>query len=168
MTRSLDGARQQAGTSADGFDPVTGFALPARLAMRIRDCLGGASSSLVVGCCQLANGSELASSNAPHALRVLLRLGDCLREQLPFRHTLARTGEFELCFLLPDAGDEAEARVRDLAAKVSHRMTSDASANFPMPLELLFGFALGPRDGADADVLLRAARRPRLRAGPPR
>jgi GGDEF domain-containing protein len=168
MTPSLGGTGGRAGASAEGFDPETGFVLAPRFAMRIRDCLASGSGPVVIGSCQLVNLAEIARANAPHALRVLLSVGDSLRAQLPFSHTLARTAASELCFLLPNAGDDPEARAKDLVTRVARQIARDASANFPIPIEMAFGYAQGPRDGADASVLLRAARRPRLRLARPR
>jgi len=152
---------------ADGFDLASGFVLPARLAMRIRDALAGGAETLVVGCCRIDNLATLVHHNRGHALRVLLHVGDLLRESLPFAHTLARSDVDEFCFVLPNPGDDPDASARRIAARVGRQLSLDLSVHFPCTVELVFGFAQAPRDGADADVLLRAARQPRLRLKPP-
>jgi GGDEF domain-containing protein len=163
MTAKPGVPSERAGAAAEGFDPTTGFALPARFAMRVRDVLGSGAGSLLIVSCTLENAAALGEHNAVYPLRVLLQLGDLLRSQLPFSHTLARTGEAQLCALLPNPGDDPEALGKQLAAAVARRVSEDPALSFPTPAALAFGFAQAPRDGADADVLLREACRPRLR-----
>jgi len=154
-------------TPAEGFDPVTGFCLGPRLAMRLRDALAHQGVPIIVGTCRISNWAQCANGNAGHGLRVLMRLGDALRESLPFPHTLARTGASELCFLLPNAGSDPTASAKKVLAHVGRLIASDPSANLPVPVEVVFGWSEAPRDGADARVLLRAARQPRLRVARP-
>ena len=151
--------------ATEGFDPSTGLALEPRLARRLRDAAASDSGPLLIGTLALQNGKELEGAGAALPLRALLGAGDALRAALPFVHVLARTGANELAFLLPNAGSEPDARAKEVLRAVATKLASDPALNFPVPLQLAFGYAECPRDGADAAVLLQRARRVKWRVG---
>lgn len=149
----------------EGFDPATGLALSPRFCMRVRDAASATSEAgpLVVGTVCVENFDALSHQHPAHALRSLHATADALREALPFVHSLGRTGEAELAFLLPNAGKDPDARAKQVVRAVAARLARDPALLFPLPLELGFGYAVSPRDGADAAVLLRLASQVRAR-----
>ena len=152
-------------SNAEGFDAATGLAGTTRLTLRLREalCAEPEAEPLALGTLRLQNLAAIQKLNPAHARHVLLAAADSLRQNLPFAHLLARTGPAELTFVLADQAAESDDHPRRLASRVAARLCRDPLLNFPVPLELVFGFAQAPRDGADAAVLLRLARVPQLR-----
>jgi GAF domain-containing protein len=121
-------------------------------------------SALLVGTCRIDNWSELRRACRPEQLtRVLQRVAQSAREALRGFDVLARTGEAELGFLMPEteaAGGEAVSR---LARHVAEAIAGDDGLNAPCRIALAFGYAGWPGDAEDRDALLRQAAAPRIR-----
>ena len=119
--------------------------------------------ALLLGSCRIENASELRQGGRPEqSTRVLQRLAECLRQEMRGFDVLARTGETEFTFLLPDPESAGEG-VSPLARRVAEAIASDDGLNAGRRVALAFGYALWPEDTTDADDLIRRAAVPRIR-----
>jgi GGDEF domain-containing protein len=94
---------------------------------------------------------------------VVQKVAEALRGQVRDFDVLARSGESEFRFLLPDAEADAGETVSRLARSVAEAVAGDESLNAPARVALAFGYAAFPDDAADRDALLQRSATPRIR-----
>jgi len=134
----------------------------ARLAAR--DPAPTASARLVVGTCRLeAAAAPEGAARPEQATRTVQRVADALRACARPFDVVARTGESSFGFLLPEPGPQGVEGVPALARRVVERVCRDDAVPDAAHAGLAFGYASYPEDGADADALLEAASRPRIK-----
>jgi len=117
--------------------------------------------SLVVGTCRIENFRELGRPE--QGTRVIQRLAEALGRRLRPFDVLARSGESELRFLLPEPEPDPGAKVSQLARQVAEEISGDESLNAPVRIGLAFGYAAWPDDADEPAALLRKSAAPRIR-----
>jgi len=125
---------------------------------------GERGGALLLGSCRIENWAELREASRPEQLtRVLQRVAQSLARPLRGFDVLARSGECEFRFLMPDPEPAPGESVSRLAREVAEAISSDDSLNAPCRIALAFGYAVFPDDAEDRDALLRQAAAPRIR-----
>jgi GAF domain-containing protein len=150
-----------------GRDAETDLASDAYMRTRLDEELARSAArggGFVVGSCRVENWAELREAGRPEqATRVIQRVAEALRRHVRPFDVLARSGESEVRFLLPDPEPAAGEQVSRLARRVAEAVAGDESLNAPVRIALAFGYAACPEDGDDAEELLRRAAAPRIR-----
>ncbi len=168
VERALAQARFLARTRQHrSFDEETGLPNASYLLRRIGQEAARAAQgagSLAVILCRLENLEEIRAGSDPiRADRVVLRSAEALQRQLRDFDVLGRVADCDFAALLPDPGPDPDEHIYTLARRVAEVVARDAALNEPVRIALAFGYAVYPRDGADAASLLEHASQVRIR-----
>jgi GAF domain-containing protein len=168
VERALAQARFLARTRQHrSFDEETGLPNASYLLRRTGQEVARAAQgagSLAVILCRLENLAEIRAAADPiRADRVVLRATEALQRQLRDFDVLARAADCDFAALLPDPGPDPDEHIYTLARRVAEAVARDAALNDPVRVALAFGYAVYPRDGADAASLLEHASQVRIR-----
>ncbi|HET6305019.1 MAG TPA: GAF domain-containing protein [Myxococcota bacterium] len=168
VERALAQARFLARTRQHrSFDEETGLPNASYLLRRVGQEVARAAQgagSLAVILCRLENLAEIRSAADPiRADRVVLRATEALQRQLRDFDVLARAADCDFAALLPDPGPDPDEHIYTLARRVAEVVARDEALNEPVRVALAFGYAVYPRDGADAASLLEHASQVRIR-----
>jgi GAF domain-containing protein len=148
------------------FDEETGLPNAEYLARRIEQELTrcGPSGLLALATCRIENLDEIRrATDTIRAERLILRAAEALRAHLRDFDVLARTQDAEFSMLLPDPGIEPEERITALARAVADELAKDDRINHPVRVNLAFGYAIHPVDGATPESLCTRAATARIR-----
>jgi GAF domain-containing protein len=168
VERALAQARFLARTRQHrSFDEETGLPNASYLLRRVGQEVARAAQgagSLAVILCRLENLAEIRAAADPiRADRVVLRATEALQRQLRDFDVLARAADCDFAALLPDPGPDPDEHIYTLARRVAEVVARDEALNEPVRIALAFGYAVYPRDGADAASLLEHASQVRIR-----
>jgi diguanylate cyclase (GGDEF)-like protein len=168
VERALAQARFLARTRQHrSFDEETGLPNASYLLRRVGQEVARAAQgagSLAVILCRLENLAEIRAAADPiRADRVVLRATEALQRQLRDFDVLARAADCDFAALLPDPGTDPDEHIYTLARRVAEVVARDEALNEPVRVALAFGYAVYPRDGADAASLLEHASQVRIR-----
>lgn len=142
-------------------DPETGLAEAAALGPRLEEEIlraSGRRAGPAVVLCRIANLARLGGADPGRRRQLLRRLGEAVAAQVRDSDLVARWGEDGVAVLMPEPGHEPAERIAALARGVAEEMTAETPE-----IELVFGYAVHPKDGTDAEALLAAASSPRIR-----
>lgn len=149
------------------FDEETGLPNAAYLDKRVQEEIaraGGRDGALALAVCRIENLAQIEqASDAAHARRVVERTAAALRTHLRDFDVAGRTGDAEFTLLLPEPGFSPGDRALAIARSVADDVAKDEALNAPLRIELAFGYAVHPAEGADHAALLERARVPRIR-----
>ncbi len=142
-------------------DPETGLAEEAVLRERLEEEVLRAAGRRVgpaVITCRVANLSRLGGDDPKRRQQRMRRLGEAVSAQVRDFDLVARWREDGVAVLMPEPGHEPAERIAALARGVAEEMAAEDEE-----IELVFGYAVHPKDGSDAEALLAAAASPRIR-----
>lgn len=144
-----------------GGGPETGVVEQAGVAARLEDEILRAAGRRVgpaVITCRIANLARLAGEEADRREALLRRLGEAVSARVRDFDLVSRWGADGVAVLMPEPGHEPGERIAALARGVAEEMAAEDEE-----IELVFGYAVHPKDGSDADALLAAAAAARIR-----
>ena len=149
------------------FDEETGLPNAAYLEKRVQEEIAraaGRDGALALAVCRIENLAQIErASDAAHARRVVERTAAALRAHLRDFDVAGRTDGAEFSLLLPEPGFSPGERALAIARGVADDVAKDEALNAPLRIELAFGYAVHPAEGADHAALLERARVPRIR-----
>jgi GGDEF domain-containing protein len=168
VERSVANARAHSEARALGhFDAETGLPNARYFAARVHEEItraGDRERALALMTCSIVNSPANGNPLRPHtAHRARAATVEALASVLRDFDVLARVDDACFAVLLPEPGLEPAERAAEVARRTAERVRRDDALNDPVPVELAFGYAVHPGDGADPDALLARAREPRIR-----